>query len=319
MGERKPGEFELIARLAARLSPPGEAGVVGIGDDAAAIPVAGGFLLLTCDIAVEGRHFVRAHTPMADLGWKVASASVSDVVACGGLPTYALISLGIPDDCGAEPLERLYEGLEEAGTHYGFQVIGGNVTAADQLLVDCFMVGRAERFVSRSGSEPGQLLAVSGTLGDSDAGRELLGREPRGEGERALLACHLRPRVRTDTELVGFLRDWAGAAIDISDSLAAELHHLARAGGVGLQVEGGRIPISAELEAFCAARGEPALERALYGGEDYRVLCTLPAAREAEAQAAGFTVIGSVTAAGGVTCSGRPLPDRGWDHLQPRP
>ena len=229
------GEFELIARLAARLPRSSTPGVVGIGDDTAAIPHEDGVLLLTCDIAMEGRHFVRGLTPMADVGWKVATSNASDVAACGGMPGYALISLGVPEDAAESEMDALYEGIAEAGRRYGFEVLGGNVTGAENLMVDCFMTGTAPAFISRGGARAGQLLCVSGTLGDSSAGLDLLSRAPpatpptistlnAGE-EKALLGRHLRPLARTD--LVPLLREAAGAAIDISDSLASELHHMA--------------------------------------------------------------------------------------------
>lgn len=307
------GEFDLIARLAARLPGGLPAGMVGIGDDAAAVPDGEGFLLLTCDIAVEGRHFSRGGAPMADVGWRVATANVSDIAACGGLPVCALISLGVPAELPPELLDELYRGLGEAAAHYGFHIVGGNISGAGEIMVDCFMTGQTPRFVARKGARPGDLVAVSGTLGDSEAGRVIMGRGARGEAEERLLRRHLRPQARID--LVEPLRRWATAAIDISDSLSSELHHLARAGGVGLAIRREALPLSPELVAFSESRGEEPLERALSGGEDYQLLCTLPPARAASAEEAGLTIIGEVRKKGAVSLSGEPLPSGGWDHL----
>lgn len=312
------GEFELIARLAARLPASTTPGGVGIGDDTAAIPHGDGMLLLTCDIAMEGRHFVRGLTPMADVGWKVATSNASDVAACGGLPAHALISLGVPEDATEAEMDALYEGIAEAGRRYGFEVLGGNVTGAEKLMVDCFMTGTAPAFISRGGARAGQLLCVSGTLGDSSAGLELLSTTPpttsnTGE-EKALLSRHLRPLARTD--LVPLLREAAGAAIDISDSLASELHHMAAASGVQLAVDGESLPVSKELEAFASARKEDPRERALFGGEDYQILFSAPAEFVRTGGAKDFTIIGEVRRGEGVLLSGRPLPNRGWDHLR---
>ncbi len=311
------GEFGLIARLAARLQAPKMEGVVGIGDDTAAVPRAGGFMLLTCDIAIAGRHFLQGTTPMADVGWKVAVSCVSDIAACGGLPEHALVSLGVPEDIGAESLDELYDGLAEAAAHYGFEVLGGNVSGATELVVDCFMVGKAARFISRGGAKPGELVAVSGTLGDSDAGGTILadaGARVAREPHRSLVGRHLRPQARID--LVEPLGKWATAAIDISDSLASELHHLSASGGVGLAVEREKIPLSPELKTFAVGTGEDPMERALFGGEDYQILCTLPKAHGKQAETAGFTLIGEVVKEKCVLLSGEPLPAKGWDHLR---
>lgn len=310
------GEFELIARLAARLPRPHGPGVVGIGDDTAAIPHGEGLMLLTCDVAMEGRHFLRGVTPFADVGWKVATSNVSDVVACGGYPSHALISLGVPGDATEAELDALYDGLAEAAQHYGFQVLGGNVTGADKLMVDCFMTGLAPAFIPRGGARVGHVLCVSGTLGDSSAGLELLKAGASGEQQEALVAHHLRPMARTD--LVPLLREAAGAAIDISDSLASELHHVAAASAVQLAVERELIPVSGELVSFAKSRGEDPRERALYGGEDYQLLFSAPAEaiRMRESGGGDLTIIGEVREGSGVLLSGQPLPNRGWDHLR---
>lgn len=309
------GEFELIARLAARLPAPSGEGVVGIGDDAAALPTGEGVMLLTCDIAMAGRHFLPGLTPMADVGWKVTTGSVSDVAACGGMPASALISLGVPEDTPETELDALYEGIAEAGSHYGFEVLGGNVTGARELLVDCFMIGHAPRFIPRGGARPGEVICVSGTLGDSDAGLALLKEaEPGGAGGE-LLRRHLRPRART--ELVPLLQDAATAAIDISDSLASELHHLADASDARMEVDRELLPLSGELRAFAAERKEDPLQRALFGGEDYQLLFTVPRDKVG-ALPAEVSVIGEVSAGSGVLLSGEPLPAKGWDHLRPR-
>jgi thiamine-monophosphate kinase len=251
---------------------------------------------------------------MADVGWKVATSNVSDVVACGGLPGHALISLGVPEDASATELDALYEGIAEAAKHYGFEVLGGNVTGSDKLMVDCFMTGTAPAFISRGGARAGQVLCVSGTLGDSSAGLEALS-SPQNTGEhKTLLSRHLRPLARTD--LVPLLREAAGAAIDISDSLASELHHMAAASGVQLAVDGERIPVSKELEAFSASRKEDPRERALFGGEDYQILFSAPKDAIGAGGAKDITIIGEVRQGEGVLLSGRPLPDKGWDHLR---
>ena len=317
MSAHQINEFELIRRLTRRLQEDLPPGVVGIGDDAAAIPFGEEVLLLTCDIAVEGRHFRSGGTGLADVGWKLASANVSDVVACGGLPEYALISLGVPQSLAPEGLEALYDGLHQAAAHYGFRVIGGNVSGAAELVVDCFMVGRAPAFISRAGARPGHLLALSGPVGDSAAGLMALQAHPDDRHAKPLIARHLRPTARTD--LVPFLRQHARAAIDVSDGLAAELHHMAQASGAALAIQGGEVPLSTDLVDWYAqdisgSRPGP-LELALGSGEEYQVLCALEPEARGAAIAQGLTIIGEVRAGSGVSMDGQPLAPAGWDHL----
>ena len=315
---KEANEFQLIRRLAERLQGDLPPGVVGIGDDAAAIPFGDEVLLLTCDIAVEGRHFRHGAAEMADVGWKLASANVSDVVACGGLPEFALISLGVPDGMEPARLDALYDGFHQAAAQYGFRVVGGNVSGAGELVVDCFMVGRAPRFISRGGAEPGQLLGLSGAVGDSAAGLEALLSGQETPSVRPLIAHHLRPTARTD--LVPFLRQHATAAIDISDGLAAELHHLAQASGTALAITGGDIPVSPDLVDWYGSDKtgtvKPPLAWALSSGEEYQILCALPPEARKAAQKAGVSIIGEVHAGSGVTLDGAPLEPAGWDHLR---
>lgn len=322
-------EFELIARLARRLGPAAGGDFVGIGDDCAAIPHAGGVQLVTCDAAFAGRHFLPGRTPMADVGWKIATANVSDVCACGGRPTYALVSLGLPRDQDPAALDALYDGLAEAAGAYGFAVLGGNVSGADALMVDVFMLGEAPRLVPRSGARPGDLLVVSGALGGAAAGGERF-REAAQAGPLPdavlgdpLVRRHLRPRART--ELAALVQSVATAAIDISDGLSSELGHLAEASGVRLSVTGERVPVFGGVADHARAGGRDPLEIALHSGEEYELLFTVPPERQEALAGQPVTVIGTVSDiaearpagepdAPGVLLDGRPLAPRGWDH-----
>jgi len=257
---------------------------------------------------------------MADVGWRAATASVSDICACGGLPGYALVSLMVPPGQRADSLEALYEGLAEAEAEYGFRVIGGNVSGGNLLAVDIFMLGEAPRFVSRGGARPGDRIAVSGTLGDSAAGLALLDSGTSAvPGADELVRRHRRPRA--EVALVPLIQRAASSAIDISDGLSADLHHLAQASGTRMDIRGSLIPLSQPLTAFARARGDAPLTWALHGGEDYRLLFTFPPERDGEIgeigeiAASAVTVIGEVREDSGVFLDGAPLPRGGWDHL----
>jgi thiamine-monophosphate kinase len=316
------GEFELIDRLAARLEAPKIPGAQGIGDDCAAIPAEGGFLLLTCDAAVEGRHFLPGVTPWLDVGWRIATANVSDIVACGGKPGAVLASLGVPAEFPPQSLEAVYDGLADAARHYGFDVLGGNVSGSEALWIDLFMTGRAPRFISRRGARPGDLVVVTGPLGDSAAGLELLRARTKAAENPAYAAAlvqrHLRPLARMD--LVEALQATATAAIDVSDGLAAELHHLAGRSGVRIAIERGRVPYSNELEQFAAARGRDPVQIALQSGEEYELVFTVPPGGGlVPFGGLGTRIIGEVQAGAGVAMDGEPLLALGWDHLRDEP
>jgi thiamine-monophosphate kinase len=316
------GEFELIQRLAGRLEPPRVAGAVGIGDDCAALPEEGGFLLLTCDAAVAGRHFLAGLTPWEDVGWRLGTANVSDIVACGGLPGAALSSLGVPLDFPPEALEAVYDGLADAARHYRFDVLGGNVSGAGELWIDLFMTGRTPRFISRAGAKPGELVVLSGPVGDSAAGLDILRGQRRGSElpahALALVRRHLRPQARTD--LVEPLRAAATAAIDVSDGLAADLHHLAQRSGVRIAIERARIPISPELAAHAEEHKLDATTLAMASGEEYQVVFTVPKGGGlAPFGGLGTRIIGEVRPGSGVLLDEQPLPPAGWDHLRGEP
>jgi thiamine-monophosphate kinase len=314
MAAQSLDEFALIERLAERLGGRLPEGVIGIGDDCAAVPRGGGWQLFTCDVAMGGRHFLPGRTPMADVGWRVASANVSDICACGGLPCHALVSLGVPPAQPFEALDALYDGLAEAEAAYGFHVLGGNVSGAPELLVDLFMTGETPRFVSRGGARPGELIAVSGALGGAAAGLEAFREKRASLAARALIRRHLRPRARTD--LVPLVRAAASAAIDISDGLASELNHLARRSGACLAVESDRIPRHEALPDYAAERGGSPLAWALESGEEYELLFTLPTAERGRLAGMDVTVIGEVRSGRGVLLDERALPPGGWDHLR---
>ena len=315
------GEFELIAALS-RLLPHGpKAGEIGIGDDCAAIPGPGGTWLLTCDSAVEGRHFKLRRTPFADIGWRVAMANVSDVCACGGLPEVALVSLGVPDHVTQANLEELYRGLGQASEAAGFRVLGGNVSGASELVVDVFMLGITQRFVPRGGLQPGHLLGVSNALGGAAAGLALVlgGENPSDDLAEALRQKHLRPRARTD--LAPLVAECASACIDISDGLGSELGHMAAASGMRLNVEGARVPIHAGVDAVARKLGQGPLRMALHSGEEYALLVGFAPTHRARMEAAGLHIIGEAVAGTGgagerVWLDGAPLPPAGWDHLR---
>jgi thiamine-monophosphate kinase len=253
------GEFAAIERLRQLLPGPGQDSV-GIGDDAAAIPLpGGGWLLLTIDAVVAGVHADLSLSGLDDLGWKALAVNVSDVAAMGGRPEYALLSVAGPP---ATDLDLVGRGVAEAGRRYDCPVVGGDLVNADAVVITVAMAGACDGApLLRSGARPGDRIWVTGPLGLSAAGLRLLkeGRETAGPA----VAAHRRPQ---PSVRAGLAARAAGATsmIDISDGLLADLGHLTDASGVGFAIQ--RVP----------AGDGATREEALTGGEDYVLVFTAP-------------------------------------------
>jgi thiamine-monophosphate kinase len=313
------GEFELIALFTRALPTRAGGVVVGPGDDAAVLrPAPGEDLVATVDAVVEGVHFDARSTP-AEVGWKALAVNLSDLAAMGARPVAALVALGIPPGAGAARLRGIAGGLGACARAHRLAVVGGNVTRAGALSLTVTVLGAVAegRAVLRSGARPGDLVVVTGTLGDAALGLA------RGAG-RALAARQRRPvpRLAAGLALAGLVR----AAIDVSDGLVQDLGHLCRASGVGARVGVGDLPLSPAYRRAVRGRPEP-WAAALAGGEDYELAAALPPALLARARVAAarartpLTVIGRFVRGGGVSVvgpQGEPVPvPAGHDHLAP--
>jgi len=329
------GEFGFIRRIRpGALFRPG-AVVRGIGDDAAAFRPAGGRLaLVTTDLLVEGIHFLREEGRFRDLGWKALAVNLSDIAAMGGEAREAFVALAVPEATPLEALEELYRGIGDLASRWQVNVLGGDTTAAPRDLVICITVygevAEAE-LLTRAGARPGDALVVTGTLGDSRAGLEILLGRARAEGEdvAALVCAHRRPVPHlAEGRFLAAAGGAVHAAIDVSDGLGADLGHLLEESGVGARLFAARLPVSQALRRFCRGLGRDPAEYAFAGGEDY-VLLAAVAPEAVSALGKGFrerfggdlAVIGEITAAGvrewiDETGSARELSAPGWDHFR---
>lgn len=304
---RDIGEFGLIALLRRALPPSVVAGprlALGIGDDAAVWqPAAGERLVVTTDSLVEGVHFRLDWTDWASLGHKLLAVNLSDLAAMGARPGLAVLTLGLRGDERLDDLQALYEGIGGLASRTGTLIAGGDVVRSPTAL--CFHVtalGETSggRFLTRSGAGPGDLIAVSGTLGASATGMALLA----GEGDRTattadpLIAAHLRPEPRL---ALGqrLLAAGATAAMDLSDGLFGDLPKLMAASQVGATIDLTRLPVAAAVRALFPDRW---LDLATRGGEDYELLFAVPPGRW-PAVAAGADEIGAT-----VTVIGAAIP-----------
>lgn len=353
------GELGLLERIAARVGRADAdvvAGisadvVVGIGDDTAALRwPPGALVLLTTDALVEDVHFRRATSAPADVGWKALAINASDIAAMGGTPRHAVVSLMLPGGLEAAWVDGLYDGILELAREAGIAVVGGNLAQAPAVVVDVALVGSVEpgRLLRRDGARPGDLLAVTGTLGRAAAGLLVLewgegGDEDKGDradhaGSRALgfdtaavraaVAAQRRPRPRLAEGCALAAAGGVRAMIDLSDGLALDLWRLCEAGGLGARLDADRLPVDPCVGPIARAAGCDPLEVAIAGGEDYELLFAVAPDEAARVLAdlrarTGTTasVIGAIeeAAAGRHIIIGgkpRPLEPGGWKHFQ---
>jgi thiamine-monophosphate kinase len=332
------GEFALIELLAGELGMPYPAPaqpvrrglLVDVGDDALVTRRRDAALIWTTDTMVADVHFLPGRTAWPNVGWKALAANVSDIAAMGGRPDLALVTLALPGDFCVEDAQALYRGLREATEAFGVMVGGGDIVRAPVFSITIALAGiaaaselREPLVMTRSAARPGDLVAVSGSLGDSAAGLRLLLNNDAfaSDAARRLRGAHERPQPRV--ALAGeAVRAGVRCAIDVSDGLVQDLGHIARASGVAIRVDVTRLPLSPELiECFPAQ----AAGLALGGGEDYELVLCAPAVVIESLlgrMEAPLTVIGEVVRhdephVAVVDETGRqiPLPRGGWDHF----
>ncbi|UCH35005.1 MAG: thiamine-phosphate kinase [Armatimonadota bacterium] len=271
------GEFGLIARLRARWPQMSGAVVVGPGDDTAAIrPEPGHLLLFTVDAMVEDVHFRRRWMAPNDLGWKAMAQNISDIAAMGGQPTQALVCLSLPGDLDSQFVDKLYDGLDAAASEYGASIIGGDIVGSTGgVMVSVSLLGEVEEalLMRRSGAQPGDVLMVTGALGDAAAGLRILEAERSpGEDKEDAVVKHLRPVPRLNEARILARGGHVTAAIDVSDGLAGDARHIAEESGVGVRLYADRVPIGAACAAAAKRLDVDPLDLALRGGEDYELL-----------------------------------------------
>ncbi|HJT25202.1 MAG TPA: thiamine-phosphate kinase, partial [bacterium] len=287
----KVGEFGFIEKIRSAMKDKNPNVVLGIGDDAAIFkPTKGHEMVFTTDMLVEGRHFDFKWISPWQLGAKTMAVNVSDCAAMGAKPTAAVVSLGVPANFPLKDLEAFYDGLKGWGEQFGAQVVGGDTVGSDKFVVNVALVGEVEtgKALRRSGAKVGDALFVTGTLGDSAAGLHSLqhpSNKKDGEkhSEAHLIKRHLTPVPRFTVGRVLSSKKLASSAIDISDGLSSEVHHLCEESGVGAEIHEEALPISPFLTHYCGENGLNPLEFVLNGGEDYELLFTVPLTRISEA------------------------------------
>lgn len=334
------GEFELIARLTAGLASRADIGL-GVGDDCAILDLGGDQqLLATCDSQVEGIHFTLDTSTPEQIGHKALAINLSDIAAMGGVPRYALVSLVLPPQLPVAVLDGIYAGLRLEAERYATAIVGGNITSAgksDQITIDITLLGTVERgqAIRRDGAQVGDILCVTGSLGDSSAGLYTLLHPDLSyplQPQECLRTIHRmpQPRIHEGCVLSQMGRQVVTAMLDISDGLSGDLSHLCEKSHVGARIDLAHLPLSPELHIVAASISHDPFLWALHGGEDYELLFTVSPGNECMVIAAVQSATGTpVTVIGSILPPNEGLrllyPDgreeqllvASWDHLKP--
>jgi thiamine-monophosphate kinase len=336
------GEFGLIKHLTQKFGILHSSSKLGIGDDAAVIQYAEGKqTILTTDLLIEGIHFDLTFFPLKHLGYKAVVVNLSDVYAMNAIPKQITVSLAISNRFSVEALEELYEGIRFACKKYQVDLVGGDTTSSTRgLILSVTAVGEVHEnnCVKRSGAGENDILCVSGDLGGSYLGLQLLEREkriflespgvqPNLEGQAYIVGRHLKPEARRDVvEMFSALGIKPTSMIDISDGLSSEILHLCQSSSLGCRLYEEKIPIAEESYQMALRFNLDATTCALNGGEDYELLFTIAQHdHEKLMNHPDITMIGHMTAkeTGAVLISkaGNPYPlvAQGWNAFRGKP
>ena len=344
------GEFGFIGRIRERFPAP--EGVTGIGDDCAVIPQQDGRdTLVSTDMLIEGTHFLRDDIPPYRLGWKSAAVNVSDIAAMGGTPTATFLSVALPPGLEAGWTDEFLRGFADLSKRFGVALLGGDTTASpDRICINVAVLGECPAGSAhlRSAARPGDLVCVTGTLGDSAAGlKAILEGVERDADIQALIERHYLPLPRVTEGLRLAAAPGVHAMMDISDGIGSDLRHILEASSrsgraataeaekkpslrsemplqrhpagtgepLGAEVFVEAIPLSPALKRVCARLGWDAAELAVCGGEDYELLFTVDPEAEKTLDVP-HSVIGRIQSGSGIRWSGAGRSFGGFEHFR---
>ncbi len=327
------GEFGLIKNARDIFTPLNKGVIVGIGDDCAAIKPRKGFLLIaTTDALVENIHFKLDYIQPYQLGIKSININLSDIAAMGGIPLYALLSIAVPKNISVMFINEFLKGVKDGAKRFKVSIIGGNVSSSkNEFSINMAILGEAEEkyMILRKGAKAGDKIFVTGYLGDSAAGLEILKRsqksEVRSQKKRKLIKRHLMPIPRLEEGRFLAVKKLATSMIDISDGLASDIRRICEESDVGANIFTKNIPISRELKSEIR-NPKSEINLALYGGEDYELLFTVKPENLRKLKSlwknikTPITMIGEITKMGInlVNADGKaiPLTKEGYNHFK---
>jgi len=305
------GEFGLIDRITRKSKDKNV--LVGIGDDAAVVKTEG-LQVLTTDCLVEGDHFRTDWFSAKQIGMKAIEINISDIAAMGAIPKYVLVSLALPKDLDVKFVEEMYQGMWDSCDKYKIDIIGGNMTRSNQIVISITIIGEADKknLSLRSGANPGDLIFVSGHLGNGKAGLRLF--QENLKGFEKVRKSYLEPKAQLDTALK--IAPYINSMIDVSDGLAPEIRHICDESKCGAIIYKDKIPIDDEVRDVAKALDEDEYDYALFGGEDFELVYTV--SKDNLGKVNGF-LVGAITENKEALLSfkgkEKKLSESGYDHF----
>ncbi len=277
----KLGEFGLISRLTSDIKSDGPEVVQGIGDDTAVLRLCKDRLLLaTCDVQIDGIHFLSDAFQPEQIGGRAAAVNLSDIAAMGGTPTFAIVSLAAPLETQISFLEGVYAGLRAGLNRWGAEIVGGNTAELpERVMIDVTLLGEVspDRLLLRSRAEPSDILCVTGDLGASAAGLKLL-ETPSIQVDKACrekaISAYRTPVPRIPEGSFLGKTGMVTSCIDLSDGLLGDAAHIAKMSDVTVCIDFDRVPIDNTAICVADAADLDVNRLALSGGEDFELLFT---------------------------------------------
>ncbi len=320
------GEIKLLQEIRKRFSADDRAIIVNIGDDASVISTQRDKIIVTSDMMNEGIHFDLSYTSAYQLGFKLVSINVSDIFAMGGIPKYLFLNIAMRKDLDEEIFWSFYNGISYANDLYKTILAGGDLCASkSEMVVSATLIGYGDKIITRGGASIGDRIYVTGNLGDSACGLEILKRlsdeskktimdeqlimndkhkkkEIYLSGDHPpftisyeiaepLIKRHLMPFARDSVQI----KDYATSMIDISDGLFIDLSRICDECNVGARIYLDRLPVSDEMKWVATLIGLDPLHLASSGGEDYELLFTAPPDVFIDSELFKITCIGEIT------------------------
>lgn len=309
------GRNELIDELMEHANFQHPSVIHGYGDDAAVLESDPSLRLLSSESFMEGVNFDLTYVPLHHLGYKIATAAVSDIYAMNGTPEVVLVNMAVPNKISVDMLKEIYRGIGAASGDYEFQIVGGDLTASHNILsldISCYGSVDEDRVIYRKGARVGDAICVTGDLGGAIAGLRILMREkkfweeqeeqqafqPELDDYEYVVKRQLVPVARKDfIAKINDLKIWPTSMIDLTQGLVSDLQHLAEASDVGVYVYQAAFPVAPNTRTVADEMKEDVDRYALYGGEDFELMFTLPKEKVEKLadKFQDFSVIGRIT------------------------
>ena len=284
------GETDLIKKITKSFKISNKSSSLGIGDDAAILSFNQKEIVVSKDILVEGVHFDLAYMPLKHLGYKSIIVNVSDILSMNAVPSQILVSIAASNRFKLDAMQAIYDGINAACSDYNLDLVGGDTTSSNKgLIISVTCIGSIDKkkIVKRSGAKDGDILVVSGDLGGSYMGLQVLEREksvfevnPNSQPDLSkytyCIQRQLKPEARKDVvKVLDELNIVPTSMIDISDGLSTEINHLSSSSNISIHIYEDKIPISDETKNVCNEFKINPTVAALNGGEDYELLFTV--------------------------------------------